>query len=862
MMHRKLTVAATALLCGWAGRTPVASAQDQARDYRPPSVPLVACNPFFSIWSNADKLTDVATKHWTKKDQRLTSMVRVDGQTLRVMGDEPASVEAMAQQGHATVLPTRSVYEFEGHNVHLTLTFFQPALPTDVAVLSRPLTYLTWSVRSTDGQPHAVQLFFSASSALAVDHLTQQVGWAKADVPGMVAMRTGTPEPQPYVIRNGDHSLIDWGYAYVAADEKVAKGAMAPQDACFAAFAKDGSLPADDMQMPRPVNEGVPTLALTIDAGQVSAQPVERRVMIAYDDVYAVNFFGKKERGYWRKGDTADGEHLLAVADKQYAELLEKAKAFDQQLVADITKVGGADYAYMCSLAYRQTIAACGITADANGQPQMFTKENNSNGNMGTVDVLFPMSPVWVFLCPTLAKATAAPVFVYSSSPQWQLPYAPHDLGEYPVCFTKASPDGLKDKSEAMPVEESGNMIILADAIAHADGNTKFSDPWWPQMTRWVKYLEEYGLDPEEQLCTDDFNGRLAHNSNLAVKAIVGLGAYADLAKMRGDQATYDKYIEMARRYAKHWMQVANDGDHYRLAYNKPGTWSQLYNMVFDKILGLDIFPKEVYEKELAHYKTVLKPYGMPLDNRNMRTKADWTVWTASMADSREQFEALIAPMQNYLQTTPDRVPFSDGYFVDKLKGRVNFFNARPVIGGVFVRMLTDETMWKKWAGMDKQEVGTYAPMPLPPLVKSVVPTMGQWKYTTSEPGQGWEAAGYDDGSWKTGAGGFGHGDTGGKPKVAWNTADIWLRRSVTVPAGDYKNLQFDCFHDEDVEIYVNGVLAAKGQGFTSNYMPLPMTDAGRAALKIGGKNEIAVHCHQTTGGQYIDLGLADVTER
>ncbi len=207
-----------------------------------------------------------------------------------------------------------------------------------------------------------------------------------------------------------------------------------------------------------------------------------------------------------------------------------------------------------------------------------------------------------------------------------------------------------------MPVEESGNLIILADAIAHADGNTRFTDPWWPLMTRWVNYLEKFGPDPEKQLCTDDFNGRLAHNSNLAVKAIVGLGAYADLAKMRGDTATYQKYIGLARQDAAHWMQAAGDGDHYRLAYDKPGTWSQVYNLVWDRILGLGVFPPEVAAKEVAHYKAVLQPFGLPLDSRNMRTKADWTVWTASLADNKADFEALIAPMQHYLQTTPDRV--------------------------------------------------------------------------------------------------------------------------------------------------------------------------------------------------------------
>src|SRR5262245_31251247 len=108
---------------------------------RPPAVPLVAHDPYFSVWSAADKLTDVETTHWTGKQHPLHAMVRIDGKAFRIMGAEPASVPAIAQKD-VTVFPTRTIYEFANEQVAITLTFLTPALPWDLGVLSRPLTYV------------------------------------------------------------------------------------------------------------------------------------------------------------------------------------------------------------------------------------------------------------------------------------------------------------------------------------------------------------------------------------------------------------------------------------------------------------------------------------------------------------------------------------------------------------------------------------------------------------------------------------------------------------------------------------------------------------------------------------------------
>ena len=833
-----------------------AAVEATAQSFRPPAVPLVTFDPFLSIWSPADRLTDRATQHWTRREHPLVSLIRVDGQSFRLMGNDPANVPPLPQTG-LTVTPTRSIYEFENAQVHVTLTFMTPALPDDLEALALPLSFITWQVRSVDGKNHDVALYDSTSSQITVNKTSEPVEWAREKAGDLTALRVGTAE-QAVVGSSGDDHRINWGYAYAAASTKQSKAAIGADAALVNAFVTTGELPEhDDSRMPRAANDEQPVMAFVFNLGMVSAEPVTRQVIVAYDEIFAIKYFGKKLLPFWKRNG-ATAATMLPKASREYAKLTERCAKFDTEVTADATKVGGAKYAQMCALAYRQCVAACGLAADANKQPLFFTKENTSNGDIATVDVFFPMGPQWVLLSPTLAKATLVPILSYASSWHWKFPNAPHDLGTYPIAR------GTDDGGEGMPVEESGNMLILCDAVSQIQGDSKWLDPWWPKLTEWAKYLEQYGLDPEEQLCTDDFMGHLAHNANLSVKAILGLAAYGDLCKQRGDKINAEKYAKLAKVDAAHWVKVAADGDHFRLAFDKPNTWSQKYNLVWDRILGLNVFPPSVAQMEVAHYKKMLQRFGVPLDSRTKLTKTDWSFWSASLAENQVDFEAIISPTYDYLNQTRSRSPFVDSYETDKVNS--DGMRARPVIGGVFIKMLTDRAIWKKWASADKTKSGNWAPLPESPKSTIVIPTAktapAKWRYTTKQPADNWTAPDFDASAWAEGLSSFATpGTPGAVRNTDWHTSDIWLRREVTLPDKKFSNLQFYVCHDEDVEIYVNGVLAATESGFNASYDTLEIKPAAMALLKPGATFTLAVHCHQTEGGQNIDVGMVNVEE-
>ncbi|MES1180387.1 MAG: DUF5127 domain-containing protein, partial [Verrucomicrobiota bacterium] len=269
MKNRSLFLLAVALL---------GAATGFAQSFRPPSVPLVTFDPYLSIWSPADHLTDHATQHWTKREQSLVSLIRVDGQAFRLMGNDPAGVPALPQTG-LQVTPTRSIYEFANAKIHVTLTFMTPAL-----------SYLTWQVRSVDGQEHAVSIYDSTSSQLVVNQAGEKVQWFRETAGGLTALRIGTVD-QPMVGSSGDDHRINWGYAYAAAPGRESKSAIGANDTLLNDFVANGELPAaDDPQMPRAVNEQQPVMAFVFDLGKVSAQAVTRQVIVAYDEIAAIKY--------------------------------------------------------------------------------------------------------------------------------------------------------------------------------------------------------------------------------------------------------------------------------------------------------------------------------------------------------------------------------------------------------------------------------------------------------------------------------------------------------------------------------------------------------------------------------------------
>ena len=661
-------------------------------EFRPPAVPLVTSDPYFSIWSMADQLNGDVTRHWTGKPQPLSSLIRIDGATYRLMGKDRDNIAALSQTS-VTVHPTRSVYVFSGAGVQVELTFTSPLLMDDLDLLSRPVTYMRWKVSPVDGKDHNVQVYFDASALLAVNTPDETVIESRVRVGNSEVLRAGSTA-QPVLAKSGDDLRIDWGYLYLASPTAGAATAISSHRDAVAAFASTGELPpSDDLDFPRPAGKDSPSLVLRMQLNRISGAPASVYASIAYDDQFSIEYLNRKLRPYWRRNGAGAAELIqAALADPEA--ILQKCERFDTSLEADLERSGGHAYVTLGSLVYRQGLAAQKLVADMDGTPLLFPKENFSNGCIGTVDVLYPQAPQLILFNPELLKASITPILEYASLDRWKFPFAPHDLGTYPLADGQVYGGGEKTEENQMPVEESANMILLVAAAVQKDSTPAYAQKYWPELSKWAAYLREKGLDPENQLCTDDFAGHLAHNVNLSAKAVVALGAYANLCKRTGHSHEASDYRATAEMFAAKWIAMANDSGHFRLTFDGAGTWSQKYNLVWDRLLHLHLFPPALIQNELAFDKSQVRTYGLPLDNRKTYTKLDWTVWTATLANSKADFEFFLEPLYKWANETPSRVPLTDWY--DTVSGKQEGFQARSVVGGVFIRLLAEQEAARK----------------------------------------------------------------------------------------------------------------------------------------------------------------------
>lgn len=664
------------------------------KTFLPRAVPLVTVDPYFNIWSFSDRLYEDAPRHWTGKRNGMTGYLKVDGIWYGFMGRTETSSEnyymepESLEQKSVKLTPTKTVYQFENKAVGLTLEFLSPLLLDDLKLMSRPVSYISYSVSSRDGKRHEAEIYLDITAEAAVNTSDQEVTFG-ADEDSIFCGRGG----EGMLTKSGDDMRIDWGWLHLAApgheymilhteDKKEwMAGREEPQLDML-----EGKL-SRRVKLDQPVRDGYPALGCLRSFFVEEGSCQEGMICVAYDDILSIQYFGRDIEAYWKK-DGETFEEVLKKGLREYEELRGRAAAFDEELKKEALVFGEKYYDILCA-AYRQVIASHKLIC-VDGELEFLSKECYSNGCIGTVDITYPSMPLFLKYCPQLVEGMLNPVFHMVESGLWPFPYAPHDVGQYPLANGQVYGLDRKihvlDEYYQMPVEECGNILLCVAAICRAEGNDSYAQKHREILTRWADYLVSIGWDPENQLCTDDFAGHLAHNCNLAVKGILGIAAWAQILGRLGEKEKETFYRKKAEELAKSWEKAAFDGDHYRLTFDGEGSWSLKYNLIWDKILGLDIFDPQIAETEVNYYMTKLNPYGIPLDSRCDYTKSDWEMWSTVLCDHKEYRDKVIHTIWEALCNMDRRAPFPDWYHTEK--PRAEGFQNRTVQGGLFILLM------------------------------------------------------------------------------------------------------------------------------------------------------------------------------
>ncbi|GMV24713.1 MAG: hypothetical protein AMXMBFR58_07440 [Phycisphaerae bacterium] len=642
---------------------------------RPPAYPLVTCDPYFSTWSMTDTLTDSWPRHWSGGTTGMCGMIRVDGKPFRWAGMMPEV--AVAEQKSVDITTTATTYAFSAGPVDFTVSFISPVLAEDLAAASRSVAFIDVTTNSTDGRPHDVQFYVDFAGEWTVHDPGTSITWSRHRIAGHEAVSIGSVN-QPVLATAGDQRKIDWGRLFVVAPKGHA-AAAAGHNASREAFVRSGGvIETDDLRAPRAANDDWPVLATAIDLG--GSTGASTSVMLAYDDRFSIELFDRRLRPLWN----LDGRGVERAVTAGFS-----GSAGSRDRGGVMTSRLDDRYDALTTLAYRQVMAGHKIVADWDGTPLMFSKENTSNGCIATVDVIYPASPFFLYHSPEMLKAQLRPLLMYAASNRWKFPFAPHDLGTYPKANGQVYGGGERTEENQMPVEESGNMLIMLAALAKVEGNAEFSRPYEAILEKWAAYLDEHGLDPAHQLCTDDFAGHLARNANLSAKTVVAMGAYAQLLESLGHADRAAAWMEKARAGAARWEELAADGESTVLAFGTTRTWSQKYNLIWDRVLGLGLFPQSTFDREMKVYLSRMQKYGLPLDSRRTYTKLDWTCWSACLTGRASDFDAVMGSVYAWVNETPSRVPLSDWY--ETTDGRTMGMHTRTVVGGLWMPLLMEK---------------------------------------------------------------------------------------------------------------------------------------------------------------------------
>ncbi|KAK5127457.1 hypothetical protein LTR85_006796 [Meristemomyces frigidus] len=654
----------------------------------PPSYPLAVRNPYLSAWlpgNQAAELPVAVPQFWNGQNLTWSIIARIDGQAYSLFGVPVpgAGVKAASVQS-AEYTSTHTTFTLTAGSASFVLDFLSPISPLDYVRQSLPFSYVTVSASGTNGATPDVQIYSDIDNSwIGQFGEDVQTSWSYATTEASTSVLTLTPGGTANYSEVND--MAQWGTAvYCARGSDVSAGVGMSSDV-RGSFAVNGSLSGSWQWRPGSV------IGFSQCLGTISA-PTNVTFAIGYWRPAAVNYMGNARTAYFTSScQDINCACVHALTDFQAADA--EARALDATIAGKASSVAGSNYSDILALSARQAFGAIDITIPADtldtNDVMAFIKEISSDGNVNTVDVIYPTAPILYVMAPEYIRLLLEPVMQYLATGDWPHNYTVHDIGSnYPNATGHNN-----GTAELMPVEECGNLLTLAYMYTKASGDKDWVEKYQSLFQGYADYLVVNGLYPTQQLSTDDGAGSVANQTGLAIKAAIALKAFGAMT----GQTNYTNYgDQFAAVLYNQAVGVDAGKTHFILVENADDTWALEFNLYMDVLLGLNTFSTDALAMQTSYYPSIRKPAGVALDSSLDWGKTDWMIFAASTAmaqgvDNEGVRDMFIDDVHALITNGLNPVPFSDKFFVENqgpdVQGGWNSYRARPVVGGHFALM-------------------------------------------------------------------------------------------------------------------------------------------------------------------------------
>ncbi|PBK76561.1 hypothetical protein ARMSODRAFT_875663 [Armillaria solidipes] len=616
--------------------------------FYPAALPLAVRSPYFQCYADtrAGNPTDQWPRYWTEnRTLGWSGSIRIDGTTFHLWG----------QSGPATnlsfeVTPTRTILSIHANTMDVNVTFLSPIEPSNLVLQSLPFSYVYIDVESNDGQEHSIQLYSDISAEWISGNDKSLAKWSTTKTDSSRIHKAARQSP---VSMQEINSLAEDATVYYAlpisndATYETGTAGVVRGD-----FIRNGALfNTVDVKFRAISDHGFIVLSHAVDLNNITSttSSVVWAIGLIRDPVislHSTSVISSRSSYFWTAYNTVSDAIDFFLSD--FSDAKQRAIDLDNKIMSDARQISD-NYADLVTLAARQALAV-DITVSKNSEGQWntsdvmtFMKDVGNSRRVNPVEILYATFPAYLYFNTTWAGYLLEPLLRYQQSSQYTETYAAPDLGLlYPII------GGNNGPSISGALEDSGNMLIMGWAHARFSGNHSMISRYYDLYKQWADYLVSSTLSPNG--CTDADGLGNTNMTNLVIKGIIGIKAMSEISEALGRSQDAETYSSTAKSYVDQWQISAGSTGHLLSTYGAtadPSSWSLVYNLFADKLLGTELVDSSIYSNQDTFYSheadTCKFSVSNPFCAYSNDPCLDWTMFAAGASNNTTIRDTLIS---------------------------------------------------------------------------------------------------------------------------------------------------------------------------------------------------------------------------